>query len=269
MEPLYSYVHGTPSKEDRRLEAWVTVAGHYVCDDYDTTVQGRKVSLLAYCVQGGGGLTLGGTHHPFARGDLMLQPAHLPNHCTSDTQHGWEVWWLMFGGSYASTLLDLIGLTPMNPILSLGIHEDVVASFAAIYETLANKAATMHLDASHQLVSLLYQLHKRNKELRLGGTESFRQVHYLSESVDQMAKASGYSKHHFIRLFKQTTGMTPWRYVLHLKIDKAKDFLLSSQHSIKEVATLVGIHNPLYFSRLFRKLTGKTPSQFRQQGNKR
>jgi two-component system response regulator YesN len=53
---------------------------------------------------------------------------------------------------------------------------------------------------------------------------------------------------------------------LRLKIDKAKELLLDEQYSIKQVAALVGIHNPLYFSRLFRKLTGQSPRQFREDG---
>jgi len=73
----------------------------------------------------------------------------------------------------------------------------------------------------------------------------------------------GYSRFHFARLFKKTTGVSPWNYALQLKIDKAKELLLSTGRSVKEVAGEVGFDDPNYFCRIFRKKTGVPPSRFR------
>ncbi len=94
--------------------------------------------------------------------------------------------------------------------------------------------------------------------------ERFHSLSYQATSVEQLAQDMGYSKYHFIRLFKKATGTTPWAYVLQLKMDRAKELLLGSSYSIKEVAQHVGFSNSLYFSRMFRKLVGQSPSQFRK-----
>lgn len=264
MERIRAIAYATPSLEDRRLEAWVTVAGHHHTNQYDTR-RTRDLPLLLYCEEGSGQLRLGGRSYDFGRGDLLLQPAHLTNVCQLDPEDGADVWWLIFGGMYSQSLIELIGLSPTSPVLSLDYDDAIGHQFRRIYDTIERQEATAHLDASLQLISLLIGVLKRKKSRTMGTFNPLAHAHYLAEGVDQMAAAAGYSKHHYIRLFKMATGMTPWQYVLHLKVDRAKSLLLDSKRTVKEVAALVGIDNPLYFSRLFKKLTGMSPTQYKHQ----
>ncbi len=71
----------------------------------------------------------------------------------------------------------------------------------------------------------------------------------------------------FSHLFTETMGVSPHRYMLGLKISKAKQLFRQTDLNVREVAEFVGIDDPLYFSRLFKKHTGFTPTGYRNQNN--
>ena len=74
-------------------------------------------------------------------------------------------------------------------------------------------------------------------------------------TMEDLAKRCGISKEYFIRAFKEDTGMPPGRFVTNLRMNKAKELLLSGNHRVREVAALVGIRDEFYFSKLFKKTT--------------
>lgn len=87
-----------------------------------------------------------------------------------------------------------------------------------------------------------------------------------SWSVDGMAAEVRMSAPHFQRLFKEETGVTPMAYLQSLRMERARE-LLSDTHcylGVKEVGYQVGIPNKGQFTREFRKLTGSTPTEFRE-----
>lgn len=83
-------------------------------------------------------------------------------------------------------------------------------------------------------------------------------------SLQQHLESFGCSYGHLCRLFHSTFGLSPLTYVNHLRIERAKRLLPHGDLEIAEVARQVGILNPAYFSRLFRKITGQSPSEFIQ-----
>lgn len=69
----------------------------------------------------------------------------------------------------------------------------------------------------------------------------------------------------FIRLFRKSTGLTPHQYLLRLKIEKARDFLLFYKESPVVAAQELGFHDYAHFSRVFKKQTGMSPKEFREK----
>ena len=92
--------------------------------------------------------------------------------------------------------------------------------------------------------------------------EFLRQNYTGSYSVDELSELSGLSPSYFRSLFKQLTGLTTVQFQNKLKIDKAKDLIISHSCNITEAAEAVGFSDVYYFSRMFRKITGKNPSEF-------
>lgn len=260
------FVYREASAMQKRMDAWVSAVGHFISRDYHAPLRTRQESLVACCLQGGGTLRMGERTYAFRAGDLLLQPAHVPHICACDPVEGWEVWWVVFGGGYPSRLLEVMGLTAVSPVMTVGDVEPFAGYMARAYEALERGAISAQLDASQQLLLLLFALQKHRQERESDISRLFLEMNYKTQDLDEIVASSGYSKHHLIRRFKQATGVTPWAYVLQLKIDRAKSLLLEPKYSIKEIATEVGFHCPLYFSRIFRKSTGMSPTAFRRLG---
>ncbi len=84
-------------------------------------------------------------------------------------------------------------------------------------------------------------------------------------NLDRLAAQAGLSKFYFNRLFKSAMGMSPSRYHINLRLDEAKRLLRETKKSVVEVALDVGYANPSHFAQLFRRETGLSPSDYRQQ----
>ncbi len=83
-------------------------------------------------------------------------------------------------------------------------------------------------------------------------------------SLSDLCLVSNFSKQHLIRVFRSEFGMTPKAYILSYKINCAKEMFYCNPHlSVKEVADEMGFEDQHYFSRLFAKVSGLTPSEFK------
>ena len=80
----------------------------------------------------------------------------------------------------------------------------------------------------------------------------------------EFAQRTHCSPRHFNRLFKQYIGLSPQEYILTMRLETAKDILLSSSLSIGRIADLVGFNDIYYFSKWFKAKTGLPPSKYRQ-----
>jgi AraC family transcriptional regulator len=95
-------------------------------------------------------------------------------------------------------------------------------------------------------------------------------IDYLKENYNQklsnaeLLAIANLSPYYFIRLFKKETGKTPHEYLVHLKIEKAKELLMNSNYSVTEICFLCGFTEHSHFSKVFKKLTGTTPLNYRK-----
>jgi AraC family transcriptional regulator len=74
------------------------------------------------------------------------------------------------------------------------------------------------------------------------------------------------SPFHFARLFRQSTGMPPHRFLVRCRIDEARALLAARTAPIAEISRLVGFRTPSHFTTTFRRITGTTPSAYRSSG---
>ncbi|MBQ7832308.1 MAG: helix-turn-helix transcriptional regulator [Lachnospiraceae bacterium] len=92
--------------------------------------------------------------------------------------------------------------------------------------------------------------------------------HYSEDiSIDEYAQNNHVSVSWFIRNFKHCTGSTPMQYILSKRIYNAEILLHNSSYNVTEIAQIVGYDNPLYFSRIFKKIKGLSPSEYRNNIN--
>ena len=97
-------------------------------------------------------------------------------------------------------------------------------------------------------------------------TNAFTALHYhhASFSVQDAADYNGISKNYFTGLYKEQAGIGFWEYVTKLRMEKAKELLLTSDDLISVIGSSVGYENEFHFSRKFKDFTGESPGQFRR-----
>lgn len=100
--------------------------------------------------------------------------------------------------------------------------------------------------------------------VRLANAVAFIEQNYSeSFTVSELAKLSNYSERQFIRLFKEAFNCIPSAYITKLRMQKARELLRTTDFTVTEIAVRSGYNDVNYFSRVFRKINGTTPTEFR------
>jgi AraC family transcriptional regulator len=88
----------------------------------------------------------------------------------------------------------------------------------------------------------------------------------LGEDIDlhSLAKESGYSRSHFLRMFREATGITPYQYLLQLRLQQAQRMLRNKSSRLVDIAIACGFSSHSHMSRIFRQTIGVTPSEYRR-----
>jgi AraC-like DNA-binding protein len=97
-------------------------------------------------------------------------------------------------------------------------------------------------------------------DLLAGALELLHNDYAYPWSVGDLAERAGCSEGHFHRLFKERTGKTPIAYLTDRRMEMAQQMLRGTSLSVSRIAALVGYDDPLYFSRVFRRIVGHCPS---------
>ena len=83
-------------------------------------------------------------------------------------------------------------------------------------------------------------------------------------NIEEFAASRSMSVSWFLRNFKQVVGMSPMHYILTNRINNAVSLLETTDYNVTEISTIVGYENPMYFSRLFKKQKGVSPTDYRK-----
>ena len=122
---------------------------------------------------------------------------------------------------------------------------------------------------------LMHELKQANPNRRAEPVEIWKARKFIEEHFDEelsltkAAKAVSISANHLSEKFKQVTGVNFVDYVAHARFEKARDLLLNSNRRISEIAFAAGFQSLSQFNRVFKKLSGKSPSAYRAIHSKR
>lgn len=186
-----------------------------------------------------------------------------------------EVYWVHFTGNNVKNILRKYGIADDVHTIYTGTSLEYKRIFSSMIQELQLCRDDYEEMLIHYLMELLIQIHrlpaeKPRKKERFVMHEIEQAVQYFTEnyntpiSIDQYAQSHNLSISWFIQNFKQYTGTTPTQYILLLRISNAKDLLENTAYNVSEIANIVGYDNPLYFSRIFKKQSGVSPSEYRK-----
>lgn len=280
---MYTYTAylGKESEDivDKTKPLLITAAGHYRMENapvYRTErPEGRGDYQLYYVASGKAHFFFDGVERVLHKGDMVLFRPHEPQLYEIYTADSPETYWVHFTGIEVESLLDYYKIPKGDNVYFVGTSSNYQMLFRQMIQELQLQRINYEDMLNISLRQMLLMINRYMNESKKIGNEMLdeieRAIYYFNENYNKQIVIEKYAEEHlmtsawFIHNFKQVTEMTPMQYILSLRINNAKYLLENSKYNITQIANLVGYDNALYFSRLFSKYTGKSPSEYRKQ----
>ena len=235
---------------------FVTDIGFYPLAEHHHRIRHQAIDqyVLIYCVEGSGYYVLDGKRHEVRKNQYFILPAGKPHEYGTTEGDQWTIYWLHFRGNHAhiyaegATLPQDINIAVNSRIKErIDIFEEILSTLyrGTDMEDLRYASSLLH----HFLASMRYlqQFRSANDSCRGRGT---------IEITD------------FSTVFKKKTGLSPLAYFNQLKVQHACELLKKTDLKMNQICYKVGIEDSLYFSRLFSKIIGMSPTEYRKAETK-
>lgn len=246
---------------------------------YREREEGVSQNILIYCVEGLGWIDFPNQSYQVKPFEYLIIPADTPHKYGADINNPWSIYWLHFKGIQAPYYASLLSKNGSAMVGYCGFSEERNELFEKMY-----KAYEKGYDIDNLLfnsISLPYYLgmfcfydkflpHTENLIEPLvnivdKAIEIMQKNLDKSMSLKELTQEVNLSVPHFSSVFKKKTGHSPIEYFNHLKIQRACQCLQFSTLRINEISSKVGISDAYYFSRIFTKIMGMTPSEYRSK----
>ena len=228
---------------------------------------------VVYITRGGGVFEAKGVRRqPLEAGDVFLLFPGVWHRYAPDPYTGWDEQWVGFNGTLADRLLAAPFFRKKKPILKIGVDEALRQHFITLVNDIERNPAGTPFSGAGRIIAILGLMQERIQHIGANGRisgiirEAQNQIlRQAAEPIDfaMLAGELGVSYSTFRRSFKQQTGASPAHFQNTIRLNRARDLLATTELSVSEIADQTGFESVYYFSRLFKKKTGQTPSAYR------
>jgi len=261
------------TEQATHFDLYVMECGYEKCDPlhfWGPAV--KRFHSIHYILSGEGELHMNGQTFRLGRGDgFYLSPRQVVHYIASES-NPWEYRWVSFNGSQAQSTMNLTTVSDQNPVFHFDRDDRFARTMCEIYDcshsghvadflltgrlylfmadfvSLFRNESHADFEASREYVSQALRFIEGN--LQKGCT------------VESLTRHLGLSRTYIYKIFMKHVGMSPTDYMANLRISHAKDLLRSSRCSVSEAALSVGYDDPFYFSKVFKKIVGKSPAAY-------
>jgi len=178
--------------------------------------------------------------------------------------------WLRLSPEEEQQILEGLRLLPR--VISLG--PAATPLFQRMQAAMIRKGELDRLEGTMALLGFLLMLIRCNHQPHEENTTMIRVAEIIQQlpsrmghsiSIPELAGEAGLGTTHFYRLFQDMTGLTPKAYIEHLRIEEASRRLLYTDEGITSISMELGFATSQHFATVFRRIKGRTPTQWRQQ----
>lgn len=237
--------------------------------------RGRLDYQLLYIASGKTHFFINGKDREVSAGHMVL---YLPRQEQDYIYYGAdkpEVYWVHFTGSDVKNILRHYEIPLSDNVFYCG----VASAYAYLFKEMINELQTCRTGFQELLAMYLRQiflLAQRSRQEQKPTVSTYIQEEmdyarrYFNEhyneaiNIEEFAASRSMSVSWFLRNFKQVTGMSPMHYILNNRVNNAVSLLETTDYNVTEISAIVGYENPLYFSRLFKKQKGVSPTEYRK-----
>ena len=273
-----------PNLEDLSVPLRINNCGYYRV--HTTPVietphpEGRNDYQLLYIAAGKGEFYFKGSKEPtiVTKGNMILFRPGEPQVYYYYAVDKTEVYWVHFTGWKAEEYLERYELPHDENVFYTGVSPDYPWIYNQMIRELqlqrVNHEDMISLYMHHIFITINRYIKERRETKNDTINDIERAAHYFKDNYNKQISIEQYAAEHlmsvnwFIHSFKSVMKMSPMQYIISLRIAMAKGYLENSTKNIAEISNEVGYENALYFSRLFRKYTGMTPTEYRKKRGK-
>lgn len=237
--------------------------------------RGRLDYQLLYVASGKAHFTIDGKDNEVSAGHMVLYLPRQEQDYVYYSKDKPEVYWVHFTGSDVKNILMHYNIPLEDNIFYCGAISTYAYLFKEMIAELQNcrmgfqELLTMYL----KQIFLLIQRSRSEKKATIStylqeemeNARDYFEEHYNEPiNIEEFAASRSMSVSWFLRKFKQVTGMSPMHFILTKRINNAVSLLETTNYNVTEISTIVGYDNPMYFSRLFKKQKGISPTEYRK-----
>ena len=260
-----------PSAKAKKFYYKALSVGHFYCNDKYYLKRDRLDSiLLVYVIDGAFTFrSTGGELQTAKKNDLVVINCYESHEYF--TESNVEFMWVHIDGPNAKEICKEIIDTDGN-LLRSAKYKSVKEN---VYRIFNDFKGVTHL-SEHELSTIIYEVlmellnpikakDENLYEENVSAAKSYILEH-LNEniSISALAKISNMSPTHFSRTFKRYTSFSPYEYVISVRLNKAKEYLLNTDMSISQIAFKTGFNSTANFIYCFTTNEGVSPSKFRK-----
>jgi len=230
---------------------------------------------LHYVVKGKGYFEFNNQSILQKEGDLIIIPPNFSYFHFSDPDEPWSRYWVHFIGRQGGNFVKLLGIDKKNPSINIPSDSNLMNTWEEIYTWYNSGFSYTNLVGASTACSkflgrILHLKFKSENRPKSSSDKIQNSIDFMKENLhrsyrlEQLANNAGLSATLYRNLFKEITSMSPIDFFIHLKIMHARQLLEMSHYTIQEVAELIGYEDPFYFSRIFKKIEGVSPKEYRK-----
>ena len=238
--------------------------------------RGRIDWQLLYVASGKAHFYIDGRDVIVTSGNMVLYQPKQEMHYEYFGKDKPEIYWVHFTGSQVRSILNQHEIPFDNKVFYAGNSP----TYAYLFKEMILELQTCRVGYEPLLSMYLEQIFVLVQRSRLdkpttvsshlqeemGVARRYFQEHYNEDiNIEEYALSRNMSVSYFLKKFKEVTTKSPMQYILGIRINNAVSLLESTDYNVTEISTIIGYDNPLYFSRIFKKQKGVSPSDYRKQ----
>ncbi|MCR4743334.1 MAG: AraC family transcriptional regulator [Treponema sp.] len=234
--------------------------------------------LFFYVTEGQGSLTYKSQSYSMKKGDCAFIDCRNLYSQSSSAEQLWSLKWVHFNGSTMAQIYSKYLERGGEPSFSLkeGQESLFTSILDSIMETASTSSYTRDMKINEELSKLLTLLMEyswnpqkartsNTKSLNISNVRAYIDQNFESKlSLEAVACQFNVNKSYLLRVFKESTGLTVNNYILQKRILKAKNELRFSSKTLDLIAEECGLEGANYFIRVFKKIEGITPGEYRK-----